>query len=192
MRVLTVAALLVSVLGTSHIYAMAPAGAGQGKTKIDFQFDTVDVANSRLFAKIDVSAALSQLGNSGGKSHNDDLAGYTLKLSIGPVGTSPSTFEAVCDSKGKTMEDLNAVPPVPFTAKLTANGKILQIMAEGLNLKSMFGIDPALGDGSVTIEIDVSASKTDSNNVTTTVPLSAQAVTFNYKVKKTTVKGSNH
>ena len=168
-----------------HAFAM---GHGQGTTKIDFQFDTVTATKSSLFAKINVSAALSQLGNAGTPSHNDDLAGWTVTLTIG----GSSTFSGTADSKGKITEDLTATPPIPFTAKLTANGNTLQIMADGLNLQSLFGIDPTKGDGSVMVELDVSASKTDTGGITTTVSLSKQLVTFNYKVKKTTVKGSNH
>lgn len=176
------------LMGSAH--AMGHGGGGKGRTKIDFQFDTVDSTKSRLFAKIDVSALLSQLGNSGNKSHNDDLAGYTLTLTF----AGSSTFSVVMDSKGKTKEDGSTTPPSPFTAKLTANGKILQVMATGLNLQTLLGVNTAQTEGQFAIEIDVSASKTDSTvvpPVTTTIPLSTQNVTFNYSVKNTTVKGRN-
>ncbi|HLX64199.1 MAG TPA: hypothetical protein VKX17_23200 [Planctomycetota bacterium] len=162
-------------------------GGGKGRTKIQFQFDTSSTANSQFFAKIDVSAALSQLGNSGTKSHNDDLAGYTLTLTIGSA-----TFSGVADAKGKITANSTATPPVPFSAKLTANGKILQIMANGWDLKTLLGVDTTKTSGQVTVEIDVSASKTDSTSgQTMTVALSTQSVTFNYSVKGTTVKGKN-
>src|SRR5437773_1868748 len=91
-------------------------GGGKGRTKIDFKFDTETATDSRLFAKFDVSSGTSQLANTGSKSHNDDLAGYTLTLTIGSA-----TFTATADEKGKTRADSTATPPVPFTAKLTAN-----------------------------------------------------------------------
>jgi hypothetical protein len=160
---------------------------GKGRTKIDFKFSTESTTDSRLHAKIDVSAGTALLENSGSHSHNDDLAGYTINVTIGSA-----TFSATADDKGKTRADSAATPPVPFTAKLTANGKILQLMAEGLSLKDLLGIDTTQASGQVTVEIDVSASKTDATtNVVTTIPLSTQSVTFYYSVHGTSVKGKN-
>lgn len=182
--------VLFSLLCASPVFAMSQdkPGGGEGRTKIDFKFDAVDGLDSRLFAKIDISAALAQLGNSGKPTNNDDLAGWTLTLTIG----GSATFSAIADEKGKIKQSLSATPPVPFTAKLTAKGKILHLTANDLNLKALLGINPATGNGTVSVQIDVTASKTDANNVTTTVPLSAQLVTFNYKVKGEKVMGTNH
>lgn len=188
MRILLTMALALAVLaGSAH--AAGHGGGGMGRTKIDFQFDTVETTQSRLHAKIDISAASAQLGNSGAKSHNDDLAGYTVTLTF----AGSSTYSAVADSKGKTKEDAAAVPPVPFTSKITGNGKILDVMMTGADLKALLGVDTTQASGSFSIQIDVSASKTDSAvpPVTTTIPLSSQNVTFNYTVKNTTAKGKN-
>lgn len=179
---------LVLAVGVASVPNWAHA-AGKGRTKIDFQFDTANTSTSRLFAKIDISAALSQLGNSGKPSHNDDLAGYTLTVTVGSA-----SFSALMDSEGKSAQDDSSNPPVPFTAKLTANGKILQIMVNGANLKDLLGVDTTQKNGTFSIEIDVTASKTDNTvtpPVTTTIPLSTQSVSFKYSVKQTTVKGKN-
>ena len=187
MRTTVVLALIACLSQSAFASGHGDGGHGKGRTKIDFRFDTESTTDSRLFAKIDVSSGVSQLTNTGSKSHNDDLAGYTITLTIGS-----STFSAVADEKGKTHADSTATPPVPFTAKLTANGKIMQIMANGLSLKDLFGIDTTQTSGQVTVEIDVSASKTDPvTTLTTTVPLSTQSVTFYYSVKGTSVKGKN-
>jgi hypothetical protein len=188
MRLLIPASLaILFCVGQVHAMGQGDPGGGKGRTKIDFKFDTATPTNSRLFAKIDVAAAVSLLANTGAKSHNDDLAGYTLTLTIGSA-----QFSAVLDEKGKSTEDLNATTPVPFSAKLTANGKVLQIKADGLNLQSLLGVDVTQKNGQVTVEVDVSISKTDPvTNVTTTTSLSQQSVTFHYKVHGTSVKGKN-
>jgi hypothetical protein len=172
------AVLLVAVFIALPAHA---AGVGKGRTKIDFKTAIGDSgASSRLFAKLDTASAISSLAESGAKSKNDNLAGYTVNFIIGSA-----TFSGTADEKGKVT--------TPFSAKLTANGGILQIKASGLNLEQLFPLQTADGSYEVTVPLKVTATKTDAATgaVTETVTLSDQQVTFKYTVKKGQAKGKN-
>jgi hypothetical protein len=172
-------------------------GVAHGRTKIDFRLTIGDSTSSRLFAKLDVSGAVTSNGNSffdqsSGNGHgksgshgskNFALAGFDVTVMIGSA-----SFTGTADAKGKVA--------TPFTAKLTANGRILQIMANGLNLEQLFPIDPTDGDHQVTVPLIVTATKSTTSattGVTTTVnaTLSSQNVTFFYSVKNGKAHGKN-
>jgi len=154
-------------------------GVGKGRTKIDFKLEVGDSASSRLFAKLDTGSGINSLSETGAKSKNDNLAGYTVNFSIGSA-----VFSGTADGKGKVA--------TPFNAKLTANGGILQIKATGLNLEQLFPIDTKDGDHEVTVAMKVTATKADAaGTVTETVTLSEQNVTFKYTVKNGQAKGKN-
>jgi hypothetical protein len=171
--------LLLSVSATSAF----AQGQGKGRTKIDFKTTVGDFSSSRLFAKLDVNTGVAQLPEVGAKSKNDNLAGYTINLTIG----ASAMFSGTADEKGKVVS--------PFDAKLTANGGILQIKATGLDLESLFPLDTTDGAHEVIVAITVTASKsttaTDGTVTTETITLSQQNVTFNYTVKNGQAKGKN-
>lgn len=174
-RVVPVAVLALVVL-TNSAQAM-----GKGQTKIDFKATAGDSgASSRLFAKLDVKQAVDSLPEVGSGSKNDNLAGATVTVTIGSA-----TFSGTADEKGKVA--------TPFDAKITGNGKGMQIKAGGLNLEQLFPLDITDGkDKSVTVALKVTASFTNATTgaVTETV-LSEQNVTFKYSVKKGAIKGKN-
>lgn len=190
---LLVAVVAVLAVSSSDCHAM---GVAHGRTKIDFHATIGDATTSRLFAKLDVSGAVTTNGNSffgtsSGKGHgksgshgsnNFALAGYDVTVTIGSA-----SFTGTADAKGKVA--------TPFTAKLTANGGILQIMANGLNLEQLFPLDPTDGDHQVTVPLIVTATKTTTSTtgVTTTIDatLSTQNVTFFYSVKNGKAHGKN-
>lgn len=231
-------------------------GHGKGRTKIDFRLMMGDPSSSQLFAKIDVSAAISSNanifpsgvkpghghgkksalkhgengngddqgngngkdgasesggkdghGNKGGhggdgnendgddddnggitsngnvghhgKSGNFALAGSTITLTIGSA-----SFSGTADAKGRVS--------TPFNAKLTADGNILELKANGLNLEELFPIDPADGAHQVTVEIKVSATTVATSTLASQmVTLSDQNVTFFYTVKNGRARGRN-
>ncbi len=163
----------------------ATHAAGQGRTKIDFKLNIGDPSNSRLFAKLDVSAGVAGLsvpasGRQKKGGGNDALAGYTVNLIIG----GSATFSGLADDKGKVH--------TPFDAKLTANGAIMQIKATGLNLEQLFPIDATDGDHQVTVPLKVTATKTDAGTgAISTVVLSDQNVIFFYTVRNGKAKGRN-
>jgi hypothetical protein len=121
-------------------------------------------------------------GNAGhhhGKSGNFALSGSTITLTIGSA-----TFTGTADNKGRVS--------TPFNAKLTADGNILQIMANGLNLEELFPIDPTDGSHQVTVEIKVEATTVaTSTTASQTITLSDQNVTFFYKVDNGRAMGRN-
>ncbi|MCY3022280.1 MAG: hypothetical protein NTW87_24985 [Planctomycetota bacterium] len=169
-------ALVGFAIGLLSVPAMA---AGQGTTKIDFKLTIGDAASSRIFIKRDISATSGQLPEVGSKSINDNLAGQTVTLFIGSAG-----FSGTADEKGKVT--------TPFTAKITGNGKGLQIKATGLNLEQLLPVDPTDGDHQVTVQIKVTASRTDAaTGQVTEVVLSDASETLFYKAKKGKVKGKN-
>jgi len=201
MRKLTAFAVLAVMLCASSAYAMgngngpapkpSPSG-GKGRTKIQFMAKIGDLTSGSLFAKVDVSGAVTSNGTSfwdipsntkHGKSRNFELAGYNVTLTIGSA-----SFTGLADDKGKVT--------TPFSAKLTANGGICQIKATGLDLQDLLPINPADGTYTVTTAIKVTATKTVTDattgvQTTYNVTLSDQNVTFNYKVKNGTAKGKN-
>ena len=174
--------MMAVILGLMAAFIVNPAyamGHGKGETKIDFKLKIGDSTSSRLFAKLNVATGVGQLPETGSKSKNDNLAGQTIILTIGSAD-----FSGTADEKGKVTS--------PFNGKLTANGEIMQIKADGLNLEELFPVASTDGEHSVTVAIKVTASSTDSaTGVVTTVVLSDQSVTFNYVVKKGSVKGRN-
>ena len=156
-------------------------GQGKGRTKIDFKTGLGDSgASSRLFAKLDVASAVNSLPEVGAKSKNDNLAGYTVNVIIGSA-----TFSGTADDKGKVA--------TPFNAKLTANGGVLHVKANGLNLEQLFPLDPTDGEHEVTVNIKVTVSKVDpaTGQPGAETVLSDQQVTFKYKVKNGQAKGKN-
>jgi hypothetical protein len=170
------------------IFAFAPSAhaAGKGQTKIDFKVNAD--GGSRIFAKRDVKAGVDQLAEVGSKSKNDNLAGLTVTFYIGSA-----SFSGVANEKGKVVSP-------PFDAKITGNGKGMQVKANDLNLVSLFPLDmtdttggkgkPA--DRSVSVQIKITASKIDPvTQVETVVTLSDENVTFYYKVKNGAAKGKN-
>lgn len=114
------------------------------------------------------------------KSGNFSLAGQTITLSIGSA-----VFTGVADSKGRVT--------TPFNAKLVANGQILMIKAEGLNLVELFPLDPTDGPHEVTVHIEVTATppSTDPAVPATPTTLSSQDVTFFYLSRGGKAKGRN-
>ena len=179
-RAAAVMSCLALVLVASSAMAM---GQGKGRTKIDFKATAGDFASSRFFAKLDVAGGVSALPETGAKSRNDNLAGYTINLIIG----ASAPFSGTADEKGKVT--------TPFSAKLTANGGILQIKATGLNLEQLFPLDITDGEHEVVVALTVTATKdttaTDGTVTTETITLSTQNVTFNYTVKNGQIKGRN-
>ena len=191
LRLVTIGVALLGILSLKPANAM---GVGKGLTKIDFQLKVGDFTSSRLFAKLNVSGAVTSNGNSffgnssnghghgngrPGGSNNFALAGYDVTLIIGSA-----SFTGIADSKGKVS--------TPFAAKLTANGGILQIMANGLNLEELFPIDKTDGPHTVTVLLVVTANKAATATTgAVSATLSSQNVTFNYVVKNGRVKGSN-
>lgn len=122
-------------------------------------------------------------GGDSGKKHgsgNQDLAGQTITLSIGSA-----VFTGVADDKGRVK--------TPFDAKLCANGQILMIKADGLDLVELFPIDPTDGAHQVTVHIEVTATPAATTTGTTATPttLSSQDVTFFYYSKHDHAKGRN-
>jgi hypothetical protein len=172
-----VAVLFVAVALVVFAPPAFAMGSGQGVTKIDFKLKIGDSTSSRLFAKLDVAAGIAQLTGGQG-SANHALAGCTVNFSIGSA-----VFTGIADDKGKVT--------TPFNAKVTGNGAIMQIKANGLNLEQLFPIDPTDGDHQVTVALKVTAVKTNADGSTTTVTLNDQSVIFNYRVKKGAVKGRN-
>jgi len=120
--------------------------------------------------------------NSGDKhgSGNQGLAGQTITLSIGSA-----VFTGVADDKGRVS--------TPFDAKLVANGQILMIKAEGLDLVELFPLDPTDGAHQVTVHIEVTATPPATTTGTTVTPttLNSQDVTFFYFSKHDHAKGRN-
>lgn len=164
-------------------FAIASRGAlamGQGTTKIDFKATIGDPASSRIFIKRDITATSPNLPQVGTPSANDNLANQTVTLTFaGSAG-----FSGTADEKGKVA--------TPFAAKITGNGKGLQVKADGLNLEQLLPLDPTDGDHQVTVQVTITASRTDAaTGQVTTVTLSDDAVTFFYKTKKGKVKGRN-
>lgn len=177
--------VLAASLSTQATERMPGNGQGKGLTKIDFKASTETPTNSRLFVKgLIPSGALPDDGN---KSHNDDMHGLTLTLSIGSA-----TFSGVADEKGRVRATLDG--NIALDGKVTGNGKGFQVKVSGLNLQTLFPLDATAGSHSVTVAIGVTASKTDSTvtpPVTTTYTLMNSNVTFNYAVKGASIKGNN-
>jgi hypothetical protein len=109
-----------------------------------------------------------------GKSGNFSLAGQTVTLTIGSA-----SFSGTADSKGRVK--------TPFDAKLTADGNILQIKANGLNVEELFPLDATDGKHSVTVEIKVTATPAAAGAQELT--LSDQTVTFDYRVRHGRAQG---
>ncbi|MBI3735558.1 hypothetical protein HY256_03485, partial [Candidatus Sumerlaeota bacterium] len=107
-------------------------GGGKGQTKIDFSLTLGNPATSRLFAKRDVAAGVAQLPEVGSASKNDNLAGQVVAVYFGDSLTT-----GTADSRGKVT--------VPFEAKLTANGRNMQVTIKGLDLETIMGINPLDG-----------------------------------------------
>jgi hypothetical protein len=184
---------------TLHAAGKGEAGGGQGRTKIDFKLKTDDFSTSRLFAKLDVAAAVATLPEVGAKSRNDNLAGYLVEFSITAAGGSPVLYTGVADAKGKIK--------TPFDGKLTANGGIMQIKYTGLDLVTLFPLNTADGSYEVPVTLTVAAKKVlvdaagapvlDANGMAQADPnsppvtLSSQTVTFNYTTKNGQIKGRN-
>ena len=167
----------VSFICAAVLFCCSAHAMGKGTTKIDFQLTAGDAASSRLFIKRDVKSATGQLPEVGSHSANDNMAGQTVTLYIGSAA-----FSGVADSKGRVRS--------PFDAKLTGNGKGLQVKANGLALEELFPVDTTDGHHSVTVQIKVICASTDATTqVVTTVTLTDSAVTFEYDVKKGKVKG---
>ena len=203
MVVLAVALLSYSVFGHSA-YAM---GEGEGRTKIDFTTKTADTASSRLFAKIDVSAGITSNanfiagntatvgngkhgngnGHGNGASKHNGLNNFVLANCDVTLTIGSASFTGHADSKGKITQ--------PFNAKLTANGQILQIMANGLNLVELFPLNTSNGHYQVSVPFTVTATRSTSNadgsTSSLTVTLSQQVVNFKYSVKNGRAMGRN-
>ena len=198
---LAIAFVCALMLSTSGAFAMGhgggggtggngTSGGGKGVTKIQFNLKAGDLTSSKFFGKFDVSGAMTSNGTSffaipgntmHGKSRNFELAGYTVTLTIGSA-----SFPGTADDKGKVT--------TPFSAKLTGNGNICQVKANGLDLQDLLPVSTADGSHQVTVEIKLTATKTvTTNGVSTTydVTLSDQNVTFNYTTKNGRVKGKN-
>jgi hypothetical protein len=173
-------ALSAFALALALCLPSAAHAMGKGTTKIDFKLTIGDPAGSRIFIKRDISATSPNLPQFGTPSANDNLANQTVTLTFG----GSASFSGTADEKGKVT--------TPFAAKITGNGKGLQVKADGLNLEQLLPVDPTDGEHQVTVQITITASRTDSaTGQTTTVVLSDDAVTFFYKVKKGNVKGRN-
>lgn len=172
--------LVLALVGVVLCLLSTPAAAaGKGETKIDFKLTIGDAATSRIFIKRDILATSGQLPEVGSDSNNDNLANQTLTLFIGSAA-----FPGVADDKGKVT--------TPFAAKITGNGKGLQIKANGLNLESLFPVDPSDGEHQVVVQFKITASRTDAaTGQVTEVVLSDVSETLYYKVKKGKVKGKN-
>jgi len=191
--------LTVTVIASEGDRAKGGNGGGKGRTKIDFKVTADSPATSRLFAKIDVSAGVGLLAETGSKSANDNLAGYLLEFGIQAAGASPTIFTGVANSKGKIT--------TPFDGKLTANGAILQIKYTGLDLVTLFPLNTADGKYEVPVTLTVTAKKVlvdtagtpvlDVNGQVQADPnvppiaLSTQTVTFKYDTKSGKIKGRN-
>lgn len=189
----------VTVFASEGDRAKGGNGGGKGRTKIDFKVTADSPTTSRLFAKIDVSAAAGSLAETGSKSANDNLAGYLLEFSIQAAGASPTIFTGVANEKGKIT--------TPFDGKLTANGAILQIKYTGLDLVVLFPLNTADGKYEVPVTLSVTAKKVlvdsagapvlDVNGQAQADPavapivLSTQTVTFKYDTKSGKIKGRN-
>jgi hypothetical protein len=183
-------AIALFVVASASAHAM---GVAHGRTKIDFQAAAGDTTSGRLFAKLDVTNAVTSNGNpffgtggghgkkGRGGSNNFALAGDTVTLMIGSASIS-----GTADDKGRVS--------TPFTAKLTANGKILQIMANGLDLQDLFPLDTTDGEHQVTVALKVTATTTATVSgvaITTVGTLSDQNVTFFYSTKNGKIRGKN-
>jgi hypothetical protein len=202
MKNLATAFVCALMLSTSGAFAMGhgggtgggggggASGGGNGLTKIQFNLKVGDLTSGRFFGKFDVSGAVTSNGTSffaipgntmHGKSRNFELAGYNVALTIGSA-----SFTGTADDKGKVT--------TPFSAKLTGNGNICQVKASGLDLQDLLPINTADGSHTVTVAINLTATKTvTTNGVSTTyvATLSNQNVTFNYTVKHGNAKGKN-
>jgi hypothetical protein len=121
-------------------------------------------------------------GNGSNGFNNFSLAGFDVTLTIGSA-----SFTGTADSKGRVS--------TPFNAKLVADGEILMINANGLDLVDLFPIDTTDGSHQVTVTISVSATKTTTDTTgattTTSIALSTQDVTFNYVVRNGRAMGKN-
>jgi len=167
-------ALLVAL--SSSVFAM-----GKGQTKIDFQYKQDALSSSRLFIKRALGKEVDQLPEVGSKSKNDNLANHTITLQIG--SDSANLLTGVASDKGKVS--------TPFDCKLTGNGKGLQIKADGLDLAKLLGITQTTdGEFSVTAKVTITASRVDAlTGSTIGVVLSDETVTFEFTIKKGSVKG---
>jgi len=164
----TIAAILL-------LAGSAFAGEANGKTKIDFRATIGDSgSSSRIFAKRDVAAGVAQLPEVGSSSKNDNLAGAAIKVTIGSA-----EFPATADVKGKVVD--------PYALKLTANGRILQLKADGLNLEQLLQLSTVDGSYTTSVLIKITATPVDG----TEVVLTEETVTFYYKVKNGEVKGTS-
>jgi hypothetical protein len=168
----------IALFCAGFLFCASVHAMGKGTTKIDFQATVGDSASSRLFIKRDVKSATGQLPEVGSKSVNDNMAGQTVTLYIGSAA-----FPGVADEKGRVR--------TPFDAKLTGNGKGLQVKANGLALESLFPLDTTDGKHSVTVQIKITCDTIDPTTlaVTKSVILSDASVTFDYDVKKGKIKG---
>lgn len=178
--------LFLALLGLVLLAAPGNAHAmGKGRTKKSFNAYFQTPEKNRVFFKCDVEAAILALENTGSSTRNDDLANMDLTVTIN--GTA---FTETLDEKGKANTDV-------FKAKLTANGRILQVKLKDLDLQSILPLDPA-DDGKnltvdVTLHIEAQPQPENSEDpLPPAIVLVDEVVTFKYSQKADNqAKGKN-
>lgn len=173
---------LVLLAAPASVHA---AGKGKGRTKKSFNAYFQAPERNRVFFKCDVEAAVLALENTGGNTRNDDLANMDLTVTIN--GTS---FAGTLDDKGKANTDV-------FKAKLTANGRILQVKLKDLDLESILPLDPADDGKNLTVDVTLHIEaqpqpENSSDPLPPAIVLVDEVVTFKYSQKADSqAKGKN-
>jgi hypothetical protein len=175
--------LAMSLLFIAHgAFAKGPKKPpkGKGRTKIDITQTLGNPATSRFFGKFDVAAGVAQLPKIGSSSRNDDLQGTTVTMTL-----NGASFAGLAEQAGMVTS--------PFTAKLTANGGILNLQAYGIDLQTLFGIVPIDGTYNIIVSIVITAAWIDPTTLEVIeVVLSNQNVTFTTTVSLGAFKGRNY
>lgn len=182
----TTRGLFLALLGGVLLAAPSSAHAmGKGRTKKSFNAYFQAPERNRVFFKCDVEAAVLALENTGSPTRNDDLANMDLTVTIN--GTA---FTETLDEKGKANTDV-------FKAKLTANGRILQVKLKDLDLQSILPLDPADDGKNLTVDVTLHIEaqpqpENSSDPLPPAIVLVDEVVTFKYSQKADNqAKGKN-
>lgn len=178
--------LFLALLGLVLLAAPGSAHAmGKGRTKKSFNAYFQAPEKNRVFFKCDVEAAVLALENTGNPTRNDDLANMDLTVTIN--GTA---FTETLDEKGKANTDV-------FKAKLTANGRILQVKLKDLDLETILPLDPADDGKNLTVDVTLHIEaqpqpENSSDPLPPAIVLVDEVVTFKYSQKADNqAKGKN-
>ena len=171
---------IFSALAVLCAWMILPSQAhamGKGRTKCSFRADYEAQEKNRLFLKRDVSAAMAGVPTDESGTRNDDLAGQDLTVTVN--GT---------DIPCGTIGENGRINTETVKVRLTANGNILHVDLRGLDLVTLFPLDPAQADGKdyqvdVTIEIKVVVPSSDPSVTNPPTVLFSGVVTFFYRQK---------